>query len=584
MSELQSTRFGKYLLLEKLAVGGMAQLYRAKITGIQGFEKLIAIKTILPHLTVENELLDSFIDEAKLAALLHHQNIVQIYDFGSMEGSYFIAMEFLFGKDLRHIFNKSRERRLPMSLELGLYVISRVCSGLDYAHTLQDFQGKPLSIIHRDISPQNIFVTYEGEVKIVDFGIAKAASQSTITQFGMIKGKIAYMSPEQASGHPIDHRSDIFSTGIILYEMVTGKRMFTGADTLQILAKVSRAEFESPEAACSSLSPKICRILSKCLMKDPDQRYQSCGEMLTDIEECLFELSLRPSARGLAHYTKELFHDEIATEGQIMRETLPTEAERPLPPERETKTAAGLQAPGVAAPAPDVKASKTPGRRPLLFAAAGAVIVIAVLVAAFAFRGKSVSTPAREVAVKPAQTSVRPPEGAAPEKAPPAEAKAPEKGPAPDAQAKALQDRAAGVIEKDPKEAKTLLLQAVQLDPASVQGHFQLGLAYMRLKDYGKAIEAYQKAAILDPKLPDTFFNLGYLYAVGKDYSRAEEMYGRTVTLAPSYLDEALFNLGMVQEKQGKRKESIENLEKALSINPKNEMARKLLGKLKQKS
>ena len=162
MSESHPTRFGKYLLLEKLAVGGMAQLYRAKITGIQGFEKLIAIKTILPHLANEKELLSSFIDEAKLAALLHHQNIVQIYDFGTMEDSYFIAMEFLFGKDLRHIFGKSQEKHLPLSNEHALYITNRICSGLDYAHTLKDFQGKPLNIIHRDISPQNIFVTYEG--------------------------------------------------------------------------------------------------------------------------------------------------------------------------------------------------------------------------------------------------------------------------------------------------------------------------------------------------------------------------------------------------------------------------------------
>jgi serine/threonine protein kinase len=228
MADWQSTRLGKYLLLEKIAAGGMAQLYRAKITGVQGFEKLIAIKMILPHLLGEKELISSFIDEAKLAALLSHQNIVQIYDFGRMENSYYIAMEYLRGKDLRYIFQKSKERKLPLNVEQALYVISRICSGLDYAHKLKDFQGKPLNIIHRDISPQNILITYEGEVKILDFGIAKAASQSTITQHGMIKGKVAYMSPEQASGQKIDLRSDIFSIGILLYELLTHTRMFTG--------------------------------------------------------------------------------------------------------------------------------------------------------------------------------------------------------------------------------------------------------------------------------------------------------------------------------------------------------------------
>ena len=227
----QPVRFGKYLLLEKMAAGGMAELYRAKTIGVQGLEKLIAIKKILPHLAKEKELTGSFIDEAKLAALLNHQDIVKIYDFGSMEDSYFISMEFLFGKDLRALFGKAKEKGRPLSIEYALYVMSRVCSGLDYAHKLKDFQGKPLNIIHGDISPQNVFVTYEGDVKILDFGIAKAASQSTITQYGMIKGKVAYMSPEQAAGKPVDRRSDIFSTGILLYEAVTGTRMFTGEST-----------------------------------------------------------------------------------------------------------------------------------------------------------------------------------------------------------------------------------------------------------------------------------------------------------------------------------------------------------------
>ncbi|TFG56804.1 MAG: serine/threonine protein kinase, partial [Deltaproteobacteria bacterium] len=191
MTEFQSRRFGKYLLLEKLATGGMAQLYRAKIIGVEGFEKFIAIKQILPHLAHEEELITSFIDEAKLAALLNHQNIVQIYDFGSMENSYFITMEFLFGKDLRAVNAKAREMGNPVTLENALYLIAKVCAGLDYAHKLKDFQGKSLNIIQRDISPQNVFLTYEGDVKIVDFGIAKAASQSTITQVGMIKGKVA---------------------------------------------------------------------------------------------------------------------------------------------------------------------------------------------------------------------------------------------------------------------------------------------------------------------------------------------------------------------------------------------------------
>lgn len=582
MTDSETTRFGKYLLMEKLAVGGMAQLYRAKITGIQGFEKLIAIKTILPHLTNEKELLNAFIDEAKLAALLHHQNIVQIYDFGSMEGSYFIAMEYLLGKDLRHILHQAQNKGKPIRDELALYIISRVCSGLDYAHHLKDYQGKPLNIIHRDISPQNIFITYEGEVKIVDFGIAKAASQSTITQFGMIKGKISYMSPEQASGQPIDHRSDIFSTGILLYEMVTHKRMFTGADTMQILAKVSKAEFEPPEVARSGLSPKIYEIINKSLAKDRDQRYQSCGDMLADIEECLISLALSPSARTLSQYMKELFHDEIVAESQTMQdikfsgepaESLSLKEKRPKPdtlkkPENGIKT----------------KPQEVKKSRAFSYGVTAFVLIVLVITFVFWVKEKPVKTPVKEAAVKPAPSVVSEPAvKTAPEKESPAVTKAKEKGPAPDAEARALIGQAAGAMEKNPEEAKSLLLKAIQTDPANPQAHFQLGSVYMKLKDFPGAIEAFSKATDLDPKFSSAFFNLGYLYAMKKDYAKSEEMYDRVVTLAPSYLDEALFNLGMVQEKQGKRKQSIENLERALSVNPNNEMAKKLLAKLKGK-
>jgi len=577
MSDTQLTRFGKYLLLEKLAVGGMAQLYKAKITGVQGFEKLIAIKTILPHLASEKELISSFIDEAKLAALLHHQNIVQIYDFGNLEDTYYISMEFLFGKDLRHILSKTKERNQPISIEHALYIASQICAGLDYAHNIKDFQGAPLNIIHRDISPQNAIITYEGEVKIVDFGIAKAAHRSTLTQVGMIKGKIAYMSPEQASGQNIDFRSDIFSAGILLYEMATGKQMFTGVDTLQILAKVSKAEFDPPEVAQAGLPLQVYQILHKALRKEREERYQSCGEMLADLEECMVKLNMRPTVRGLSQFMKDLFKKEIATEGEAMREAVPvTIEEKPLVEKVEEPEKKWEEKPV------ETPKAKKPG---ILYGALGLGLIIILVVAYLVwFKEKPASTSDKE---PPTKTVQLPPEKT-PEKEtvskPPEVTKPPEKIPGPSAEAKALQEQAAGLLDKNPQEARSLLLKAVQLDPKSAKGYFQLGVVYMKLKEHPKAIESYQKSGELDPGSPDTFFNLGYLYAVKKDYSKAEEMYDRVVKLSPSYLDEALFNLGMVQERQGKRKESIGNLERALSINPNNEMAKKLLAKLKGKS
>ena len=588
MSNFQPTRFGKYLLLEKLATGGMAQLYRAKIIGVEGFEKFIAIKQILPHLAHEEELITSFIDEAKLAALLNHQNVVQIYDFGSMENSYFITMEFLHGKDLRSVNAKAKEKGSPVSLENALYLISKVCAGLDYAHKLKDFQGKSLHIIHRDISPQNIFLTYEGDVKIVDFGIAKAASQSTITQVGMIKGKVAYMSPEQAAGKVIDHRSDIFATGILLYELIAGGRMFKGDDTLQILSKVREAEFTPLGTLKGGLPEKLYEIASKALAKDPEDRYQSCADMQADIEECIFRLNLRPSGRSLAEYLKLLFAEEIAVEGKRMADAAGAGAASDRAQEAEASLRSTDKPPAQeplvpkTEPSPPAKAVTRPaepaqgGKKGALAAIAGVAVLI-LLGGGYYLLGKGKGPSVTIATAPPSQAT--PPSPAAPSAPPPPAPSVP----SPAAEAEQMVRKAVGLIESNPADAKALLLQAVAKDPRSVQGHFQLGHAYVKLKEYPKALEAYAKAGETDPNFADAFFNMGYVHAVRKEYAKAEQMYAKVVKLSPMYVDEALFNLGMVQEKQGKRKESLQNIEKSLSINPGNEPARKALARMKGK-
>jgi serine/threonine protein kinase/Tfp pilus assembly protein PilF len=579
MALMEPTRYGKYLLLEKIATGGMAVLYRAKIVGVQGFEKVIAIKQILPHLTVEKELVDAFIDEAKLAALLSHQNIVQIYDFGKIEDSYFISMEYLLGADLRLVAATSREREMPLRPEQALYIATRVCAGLEYAHNLRDYQGKALNIIHRDISPQNVIITYEGEVKIVDFGIAKAASQSTITQMGMIKGKVAYMSPEQASGNPIDHRSDIFSAGILLYEMLSGRKMFQG-DTMQILAKVRRAEFEPPEAVAPGLPLKVYRILHRTLEKEPSDRYQTCGEMLADLEQCALEAGFHLSSRGLADHMKRLFAREIAAVPGIRREApdAAAEADRRPPPEVQpvTASARGEAAPHEAAAAdaePAVAPAEKRGTRtPLL---AGTAIAVALVLGVGGYLLMSRPSPSSQQELEKA-----PLPGAKPVP-PPAPAKAPG-APASSDAARVLVERAEQVARTDAKEAISLLVQAVAADPKSARAHFELGLLYARQLEFPKAIEAYGKAADLEPRSADTLFNLAYVYAVTKQYPKAEQMYARTVTLEPSYLDEALYNLAVVQDRQGKKRQAIESLERVMRVNPRNTMAEKLLDRLKR--
>src|SRR5262249_41816754 len=207
-------RFGQYEILERIAAGGMAELYKAKRTGVEGFQKIVAIKKILPHLADDEAFVTMFADEAKLAAQLNHPNIIHIYDLGKIQaGGYFIAMEYVDGRDLRAIETSASELGVPFPVPLAVYVASKVASALDYAHRRRDAESNDLNIVHRDVSPQNILISYEGDIKLCDFGIAKATSKASRTQSGALKGKIQYMSPEQAWGKPIDRRSDLFSLG-----------------------------------------------------------------------------------------------------------------------------------------------------------------------------------------------------------------------------------------------------------------------------------------------------------------------------------------------------------------------------------
>ena len=313
MNATAPLKFGKYWLTDRIAVGGMAELYRGKISGEEGFEKAVAVKKILPHLSDEKEAVSYFIDEARLAALLQHPNIVQIYDFGRLDESYFIAMEYLFGKDLKTVLQIAEKRGMPLSLENALHIAVSVCSGLDYAHNMKDLQGHLLNIIHRDVSPQNVFLTYDGQIKIIDFGIAKAASRISNTRSGVIKGKVAYMSPEQADGLEVDHRSDIFSVGILIYEMVTGRYMYEG-DAMDILSQAREARFTRAERIVRDLPECLVAVLDMALSKHPDDRYDSCGEMLSDLEDCIYHLNFRPSGQKLSQFMKGLFDTEIKSE------------------------------------------------------------------------------------------------------------------------------------------------------------------------------------------------------------------------------------------------------------------------------
>ena len=236
-------RFGKYLLVGEIAVGGMAELFLAVHRGVEGYIKAVVIKRVLPHLTNNPEFVRMFVDEARLEARLEHPNIVRTYEFGEVNGHYFTAMEYLPGEDLCKALNSLAVSRQLMPLHIAVGIASQVCAGLNFAHQFTDTNGKPLGLVHRDINPANIIITYGGEVKIIDFGVAKSnANVQTIT--GMIKGKVAYMPPEQVLGRDVDQRADIFSAGVVLWEVLTGRPLFLRSNEAATLYAIMNAPIE----------------------------------------------------------------------------------------------------------------------------------------------------------------------------------------------------------------------------------------------------------------------------------------------------------------------------------------------------
>src|SRR5215467_2107216 len=263
-------RFGKYTLLRVLAKGGMAELFLAIQKSVAGFEKLIVIKRILPSMNQDKAFIEMLLQEARIAATLSHANIVQIFDVGQVEGSYFIAMEHVHGEDLRSIVRQMKKKGIhEFPLEHALTIVQGMCAGLAYAHEKRDLDGTPLNIVHRDISPQNVVVTFTGDVKIVDFGIAKSDSKIVEeTKSGRLKGKVPYMSPEQARGEHIDWRSDIFSTGVMLFELTTGKRLFKGASEFETLKLICERDYPYPSMVRAGYPPDLELIVMKALTKD----------------------------------------------------------------------------------------------------------------------------------------------------------------------------------------------------------------------------------------------------------------------------------------------------------------------------
>jgi serine/threonine protein kinase len=310
----QPVPFGKYLLLDRISVGGMAEVFKAKSYGVEGFEKIIAIKRILPSMGEDRDFIKMFIDEAKIAGQLAHANICQIFELGRIEGAHFIAMEYIWGKDLLQMQNRLRKLRRPMPVDMACFVLAKVCEGLDYAHRKRDAMGRPLEIVHRDCSPQNILLSYEGEVKVIDFGIAKAAMRNSRTMAGVLKGKFGYMSPEQVRGLPLDRRSDIFALGTMLYECLTSDRLFQGETDFSTLEKVRNVDIQRPRSINPEIPEEVERIILKALAKDTEDRYQWCGDMHADLQQYLMRQPEVFTAKTLAVWNKDVFGAEVERE------------------------------------------------------------------------------------------------------------------------------------------------------------------------------------------------------------------------------------------------------------------------------
>ncbi|MDP2272130.1 MAG: protein kinase [Archangium sp.] len=331
--------YGRYQLLKKLATGGMAQIYLARQLGPEGFEKLLVVKRILPHLAENEEFITMFLDEARIAARLNHPNVVQIFDLGAQDDSFFIAMEFIHGEDVRRVWKHADKVGKPIPVALICRIIIESCAGLDYAHKKLDGSGRALNIVHRDISPQNILVSFEGGVKIVDFGIAKAADQATVTKSGVLKGKYSYMSPEQAAGQPIDCRTDIFALGVVLYELLTGTRLFKRATDIQTLNAVTECKLAPPSQVNDRVPADLDAIVMKALAKDRTVRFSEARQLGAALESWLMSHAISASSAALAEFMRDIYAERLKheqEEGRLLIETADSSRGEDPAPERAT--------------------------------------------------------------------------------------------------------------------------------------------------------------------------------------------------------------------------------------------------------
>jgi eukaryotic-like serine/threonine-protein kinase len=312
-------------LLDRIAFGGMAEIYRAKTFDAQGTPHLVAVKRVLAHLAEDDDFIQMLVDEAKIASVLRHGNIARVYEFARAHGEYFIAMEHVDGKDMRTVLERCRTKKKPIPPEHAAYIGAEVGSALHAAHSAVDSRGRPLRIIHRDVSPSNIICSYAGEVKLCDFGIAKATLSRVQTKTGVIKGKVKYMSPEQALGRKLDHRSDVFSLGSCLYEMLTRIPPFTATNEMDLLIKVRDAKYRPVAELTPGIPHELEGIVDKCLTRSRANRYQTAAEAEADLRQFLKKFMPNYSRSHLGRFIRKSFAQEIERELRMLEEYVLTD-------------------------------------------------------------------------------------------------------------------------------------------------------------------------------------------------------------------------------------------------------------------
>ncbi|MDD9934285.1 MAG: serine/threonine-protein kinase [Myxococcales bacterium] len=305
----------KYRVIKRLEAGGMAEVYVGEAVSVQGFKKKVAIKRVLPHLAQNEDFIQMFLDEARLSAKLNHANIVSVFDISSREDTFFLIMEFVDGANLKKIMESLQRRGARMSLAQACYICIEACRGLSYAHELMDESGAPLGIVHRDISPPNIMVTKRGEVKVADFGLAKAGTQLQTTDPGVVKGKFSYLSPEAAQGMEVDARADVFSLGIVLWEMLAGKRLFLGENDYATVKLIQKANIPRLAPLNRDVDMAFEEVLLKALTRNPNSRYQSARDFGDALAGYLYNRQLKVTSYDLAHLVQTATADPTTTTG-----------------------------------------------------------------------------------------------------------------------------------------------------------------------------------------------------------------------------------------------------------------------------